>query len=151
MPISPEQIAKTGTESGHQRAFFSVLPRYWHDYPMLKWMHAIPNGGDRNMAVASNMKAEGVRAGVPDVCLPVARGGYHALYVEFKKPTRRREKNGGLSDVQLIFKNALTELGNCVIVVYTWEEALSVTLKYLELPPDARQVEEHRGGILVTP
>jgi len=26
------------------------------------------------------MKAEGMRSGVPDICLPVARGGYHGQF-----------------------------------------------------------------------
>jgi hypothetical protein len=30
------------------------------------------------------LKAEGVRAGVADLCLPAARRGYHGLYIEMK-------------------------------------------------------------------
>jgi len=32
-------------------------------------LFAIPNGGHRHPAVASKLKAEGVRAGIPDLCL----------------------------------------------------------------------------------
>lgn len=37
------------------------------------------------------MRSEGLKSGVPDLCLPVARSGYHGLYIELKagknKPT----------------------------------------------------------------
>jgi len=46
---------------------------------------AIPNGGQRNVIVAAKMKAEGVLAGVPDLFVPVACGGYHGLWIEMKK------------------------------------------------------------------
>ena len=35
-------------------------------WPELALLFAIPNGGHRHKAVAAKLKAEGVRAGVPD-------------------------------------------------------------------------------------
>lgn len=49
----------------------------------------IPNGGYRRKSEAARMKAEGVRPGVPDLCIPVARGDYHSLYIEMKAPGGR--------------------------------------------------------------
>ncbi|MGH9837274.1 MAG: hypothetical protein ACREEM_00645 [Blastocatellia bacterium] len=46
-------------------------------YPVLKLLYAVPNGGDRNLYVARKLKAEGVMAGVADLCLPAARRGCH--------------------------------------------------------------------------
>jgi len=43
-------------------------------YPNARKIFAIPNGGHRNVVVAGKLKAEGVRAGVPDLCFPEARG-----------------------------------------------------------------------------
>ena len=40
------------------------------DYPELRWLHAIPNGGKRHPATASRLKREGVRRGIPDLFLP---------------------------------------------------------------------------------
>lgn len=54
-------------------------------------IYSIPNGGKRNAIVAAKLKAEGVLAGVPDLFVPVARNGWHGLYIEMKagknKPT----------------------------------------------------------------
>lgn len=47
-------------------------------------LFAIPNGGHRSKAVAGKLKAEGVKAGVLDLCLPVARRGYHGMFIELK-------------------------------------------------------------------
>jgi hypothetical protein len=49
---------------------------------VLKLLYAVPNGGDRNLRVPRKLKAEGVMAGVADLCLPAARRGYHGLYLE---------------------------------------------------------------------
>lgn len=45
---------------------------------------AIPNGGSRNKLEAANLKRQGVKAGVPDLCVPVARRGFHGLFIEMK-------------------------------------------------------------------
>ena len=44
----------------------------------------VPNGGHRVKAVAAKLKAQGVKAGIPDLVLPMARGGFFGLYIEFK-------------------------------------------------------------------
>lgn len=45
----------------------------------------IPNGGSRKNAYEGwRLKEQGVRAGVSDLFLPVARGTYHGLWLEFK-------------------------------------------------------------------
>lgn len=131
MALTPEQLASNGSEHAHQTAFFASLPPLWQEFPELRWIFAIPNGGDRNMAVAANMKAEGVRAGVWDVFLPAARKNMHGLFLEFKKPIRKKEKNGGLSDQQFQFGFHVNQLGYATKVVYTWEQAIDATLAYL--------------------
>lgn len=45
---------------------------------------AIPNGGSRNKLEAVKLKREGVKAGVPDLFVPVARRGFHGLFIEMK-------------------------------------------------------------------
>ena len=57
---------------------------------------AIPNGGKRNKKEAYFLKRSGLKPGVPDLCVPVAKKGYFGLYIEMKhgsnKPTDNQEK-----------------------------------------------------------
>lgn len=96
-------------------------------YPELYLLHASANGGWRYKATAVALKRQGVKAGIPDVCLPVARGGYGALYIELK----RRER-GVVSEVQSDMIAALRETGNRVEVCYGWDDARSVIEDYLD-------------------
>ena len=93
--------------------------------PELALMFAIPNGGKRNKATAGKLKAEGVKAGVPDICLPVANGKYHGLWIELKagrnKPTQP----------QVQWHMRLSQQGYRVAVCYSWEAARDVIEEYL--------------------
>ena len=52
------------------------------DYiPELALMYHVPNEGKRKQATGQIMKAEGMKAGVPDICLPVARKVYYQTLV----------------------------------------------------------------------
>lgn len=55
--------APTPTEENEQR-----LLADWLDLAGVKWCH-VPNGGARVKAVAGKLKAQGVKAGVPDVLI----------------------------------------------------------------------------------
>ena len=71
-------------------------------YPCLALLHHIPNGGSRNQLEARNLKLQGVKSGVPDICLPVPRGKYHGLYIEMKygKNKTSESQNKWLSALQ---------------------------------------------------
>lgn len=94
--------------------------------PELKWMYHVPNGGARDIITASRLKAEGVKSGVPDICLPVARQGYHGLYIELKV------KRNKPSETQKEWLKALTEQGYKTEVCYGWESAAHTVKQYLE-------------------
>lgn len=96
-------------------------------HPELKLLHAIPNGGKRSKSEAARMKAAGVKAGVPDMFLPVARGGSHGLYIELK-----RIKGGRVSAEQLAWMEELTREGYTCAVCHGWEEARKVIQTYLK-------------------
>lgn len=127
------------SEHKHQVELFKWAALNANKYPQLALMHAIPNGGPRGNDVRSNMirgaslKAEGVRAGVPDIFLPVARHGCHGMYIEMKKPSAKpkRSGKGGVSDEQRGFIEALTHEGYLAVVCYGWAEAVTQIHLYL--------------------
>lgn len=103
----------------------------WADYaactmPELRLLFHIPNGGKRHKTTAARLKMEGVKAGVPDICLPVARGKYHGLYIELKAG-----KNT-VTDNQSRWLTELTRQGYCTAVCYGWEEASKIIMRYLQ-------------------
>ena len=77
-------------EHNEQVAVFQWAAYNEATYPELKYLFAVPNGGQRNVIVASKLKAEGVKRGVPDIWLPVARGGFHGLVIELKADKGRK-------------------------------------------------------------
>lgn len=95
-------------------------------WPELALLHHIPNGGLRGKREAARLKRMGVKAGVPDLCLPVARGGFHGLYVEMK-----RLDGGRVSTEQKAWLAALHASGHCVAVAEGHEQAIGVIRDYL--------------------
>ena len=94
--------------------------------PELRLIYHIPNGGSRNAIEARNLKAQGVKAGVPDICLPVARKGYHGLYIELK-----RQQGGRVSEAQDGWIKALNEQGYLAKVCAGFMEAVRLIEDYL--------------------
>lgn len=129
--MKPEDLAKSGTESGHQRAVFCWAALNTKRFPELKWLHHIPNGGSRGDDAKSrairgaNLKAEGVRTGVSDLMLPVKRGDWSGLYIEMKKP------GGKESPEQKEFGAFVKSQGFGYVCCDTWEKAVQVIEKYL--------------------
>lgn len=112
------------SEGAEQAAVFE-----WAAYfDELRWMHAIPNGtflaGDRVQRAKqmARLKAQGLKPGVSDIFLPLARRGFHGLYIEMKraphqgpaKPTR----------AQLDFARAVEAQGYAFFVCRGAEEAI---------------------------
>ncbi len=130
MALTPEQIAKAGSETAHQTALMAQAALRRKQYPQLKWLHAIPNANSHRMV------GEGVRGGIPDVFLPLPiqtewAKMYAGLYIEMKVESRRKHKNGGLSDEQVECIAYLREVGYYVAVCYSWIEAWKVIEDYL--------------------
>jgi hypothetical protein len=72
------------SEHDEQVTLFSILALYEDKHPELKWIFAIPNGGKRHPATAVKMKAEGVKAGVWDLFIPVAVDEHCGMFIEMK-------------------------------------------------------------------
>ena len=162
--MTPSQLARSGSESAHQIALFAwASVAYNHGFelaelwskggnvavdslaepavPELKWMHHIPNGGSRGNDVRSQqirgakLKAEGVRSGVSDICLPVKRGACSGLYIEMKRPAekpKREGSRGGVSDEQQEFGAFVQSQDFGFVVCYSWEEARDIIIAYLK-------------------
>lgn len=121
-------------ESEEQRALFEWAVWNMGKWPELAMLFHIPNGGKRGKAEAARLKAEGVSAGVPDLCLPAPRGGYHGLYIELK-----RIKGGEVSKNQKEWLALLNRQGYFAAVCFGWQEAARAITKYLEGgKPDGR-------------
>jgi hypothetical protein len=86
-----------------------------HKSEMLHNVFHVPNGGYRDRVTASVLKAMGVRAGVPDLCLPLPGGGTYWLELKTKK--------GRLSATQKKFHEMLCSLGHIVETAYGFEDA----------------------------
>lgn len=50
-----------------------------------RWFHPANGGSRRSSIEGANFKRMGVKSGVPDVILPMARKSYHGLVIEFKR------------------------------------------------------------------
>jgi hypothetical protein len=104
-------------------------------YPELGLLYAIPNAARRGPALASWMKAEGLRAGVPDLCLPVPRLGYHGLYIEMK-----REGGNGPTKDQRCFLRCLGDQGYLAVCCWGADQAKRLLLRYVR--GEALEIED---------
>ena len=95
-------------------------------YPELKLLYHCPNGGSRNKIEAARLKAQGVRAGIPDLFLPVARSGYYGLYLELKSA------KGRLQDTQKAWLNELSQQGYKTAVCFSFDAARDTIINYLK-------------------
>lgn len=119
-------MSKKYYEEAEQTALFQICAYN----KLLKWLHAIPNGGKRNPREAKRLKAQGVKAGVHDCFLPKARGVYHGCYIEMKYGDNK------LSDKQIEFAIEIIKEGYCSFVCYSSREAEAAIKMYLQLQPN---------------
>ena len=94
-------------------------------YPELSRLFHVPNGGQRHAAVAAKLKGQGVKPGVPDLCLPVPRFGCPGLWIEMKT------SDGRVSTSQKDWIAYLKGAGYRVEVCRSFDQARSVLLEYL--------------------
>lgn len=121
------QKSHTQHEAAEQEALFRWALFVSAYFPEIDLLYHIPNGGSRNKLEAAHLKRQGVKAGVPDLCLPVARGGYHGLYIELKAGNNKTTEKQDEWLQNLRTQNYAAE------VCFGWEQAAIVIKKYLEL------------------
>lgn len=88
-------------------------------------LFAIPNGGGRTPIQGAILKAEGVRAGVPDLFLAFAKEDTGGLFIEMKT------EEGKLNENQKVMIPKLRKAGYQVEVVRSFDEFKSLVDKYL--------------------
>lgn len=110
-----------------QKQFFSELEIFqFKGEPLRQYFYAVPNGGGRSKSEAGRLKAEGVTAGIPDVCCFIPSQNFHGLYIEFKKP-----KSGRLSTEQKAVIPRMRSMGYKVVVCRCASQAINEVLTYL--------------------
>lgn len=112
-------------ESQEQTYLFQWAMWSAQKFPELDLLFHVPNGGRRDKREATSLKRQGVKAGVPDLVLPVARNGYFGLYIELKAGKNKT------SEEQNKWIKQLKEQGYFVTVCYGWQEAKEVLEQYL--------------------
>lgn len=102
--------------------------------PALKLLFAVHNQGHGDAIRGARAKAEGVKAGVPDVMLPVSRhtgvAGYHGLFIELKRPGAPDVTKGAVRANQLDWIEELKHQGYAATVAVGWIEAAKVIERY---------------------
>ena len=96
-------------------------------YPGVELLYATPNAGKRTARMGAYMKAEGLRPGFPDLGLPVAKGGYHGLFMELKLVGNKPNKN------QIYWLDRLNEQGYMALAVWMYDGAIKVLEDYMTL------------------
>jgi len=94
-------------------------------FPELLLFHASTGGQPRYGWAVQWFKDEGLEGGFPDTHLPVPRGGYAGLWIEFKT------KTGSPTDQQLEKIALLREQGNYVVIRDDPNEAIWTIIDYL--------------------
>ena len=123
-------------ESPEQRIAFEYM-RVVHPSAFRVAFH-VPNGGKRDEITAAKLKREGVRPGVPDIHVALARGGYFGLWIEMKaKPPH----NAAVSPNQKEWIEKLTFEGYRVVMCKGYGEFKKAIDEYMGLPPTLRRVE----------
>ena len=114
------------SESDEQIALFRWAQVASAVKPELKLLFHVPNEGKRTRYSGGKLLAEGLKPGVPYICLPVPNRKYHVLFIEMKagrnKPTENQE----------FWLDALSAQGYCTVVAYGWVEAKTIIENYLK-------------------
>lgn len=119
-------MQQTKSESAEQIALFRWADFMQNKYPGLDMMFHIPNGGKRSKTEAARFKHEGVKAGVPDIFLPVPKQNFHGMFIEMKVGKNKTTEN------QKEWIKKLKQNNYYVVVCYDWETASKEIENYMK-------------------
>lgn len=97
------------------------------------YLLAIPNGGKRNPREAARLKAEGVKAGVSDLLLPLRRLTYSGMWLEMKAPGERPTTS------QQIWLDRMGQAGYFATWADDWIDAAAAIAEYCGIAPPVRR------------
>ena len=89
----------------------------------------IHNEGKRSLSYAARMKRMGLRSGFPDLLVPLARGGYHGLFIEMKYGKNKTTKE------QKEWLERLSAEGYACAVCYNAAKAIKTIESYNRRKP----------------
>lgn len=117
------------SEAQHQAAVikWTQQPEIRQQWPELKLLYHIKNETKEGAAQVAVDRSMGVKKGVPDLHLPVARGRYHGLYIEMKTET------GHTTGDQEWWGEQLHIQGYACMVCHGWEAAVAALQWYMNL------------------
>ena len=99
-----------------------------YEYPKLKHLLiAIPNGGKRHLTTAKKLKAEGAKAGVPDLFLAVPTQFNSGLWIEMKA------EKGRLRPSQSDYLESLLNVGYDTTVCRSFDDFQKAIQDYFTL------------------
>ena len=111
-------------ESQNQKALFQWIGIMQSKDSRYSKIFAIPNGGKRDIKTATNLKLEGVKAGVWDIFIPIPSSSYGGMFIEMKANKNKLTAN------QKAFRDGLEQFYKFE-VCYSWTEAKEVIQSYL--------------------
>lgn len=119
------------TEDAEQKNLITWAEVAASRYPELRLLYHVPNsgGGPQHINYSRKLKAMGLKSGVPDLVLPVARQGFHGLYLELK-----RRAGGDVSEAQRRWHFELRQEDYRVEVCRGADAARDVLIDYLTKP-----------------
>jgi hypothetical protein len=135
--LAPEFYRDTATEHQETAAVIQRANASLQAFPELALLFHVPNEAKRSKALAARLKAEGMKSGVPDLILPVARGVYHGLAIEMK-----RAKGGKLSENQAEWIQSLKRQGWLAVVCEGQDEAWRVLEEYVISGPFVQVIQD---------
>ncbi|MBQ6503209.1 MAG: VRR-NUC domain-containing protein [Flexilinea sp.] len=121
---------KIWSESLEQQAVVTYCAFQSWRLPHSDRIFHIGNGGRRTITEAKRFKAEGVKAGVSDLCLPVPMNGYHGMYIEMKRPDHKNKPTAEQKD----WLDYFNSVGYKAVVCYGYEEAVTEIQRYYGVP-----------------
>jgi hypothetical protein len=126
-PVQREEREQIALFDWARLQFMPAAPDIQPGAKIADYLYAIPNGGRRNPREAARLKQAGLKPGVSDICLPVARGGYNGLWIELKTG-----KNT-LTPEQALWLRRMSHAGFLALMCRGWVNAKDAIEDYLEI------------------